>query len=254
MAVQAVRQINALQILGHGRRINVERRPMGTTMSHPRQEKPLQADAPQAAASYHHGELPETLMRLAIDHIERDGTEKLSLRALAREAGVSPTAPYRHFPSKQCLLAAIATQGFHTLSAAHAEIAARQLPVEERAVAMACAYVEFALANPVSYQLMFGTLLGDFSEFDMLYNAVNESYREVDRLLEDIVAAKQLEVDVNLLGGMLWSNVHGISSLLIGQVPQYDDVSKPMQARHALANDYEGAIRLMFKSLFDLRS
>ena len=58
-----------------------------------------------SATTYHHGDLPETLMALALEHIAESGTEKLSLRALAREAGVSATAPYRHFPSKQCLLA-----------------------------------------------------------------------------------------------------------------------------------------------------
>ena len=54
-------------------------------------------------------------MSLAIEHIAEEGTEKLSLRALAREAGVSATAPYRHFPTKKCLLAALATRGFDDL-------------------------------------------------------------------------------------------------------------------------------------------
>lgn len=205
-----------------------------------------------AEHAYHHGELPETLMRLAVEHIEREGTEKLSLRALAREAGVSPTAPYRHFPSKQCLLAAIAAQGFNTLEAAHAQIAARKLPPEERAVAMAQTYVEFALENPTSYQLMFGSVLGDFSEYEMLTNAVNASYAEVENLLSDIVAEQGLDADPNLLGGLLWSFVHGLSSLLIGQAPSLDSGSKPMQARIALARDYDTAIRLMFRGIFGL--
>ena len=51
----------------------------------------------RSEGAYHHGDLPATLMDLALVHIAREGTEKLSLRALAREAGVSPTAPYKHF-------------------------------------------------------------------------------------------------------------------------------------------------------------
>ncbi|MEM7004211.1 MAG: TetR/AcrR family transcriptional regulator [Pseudomonadota bacterium] len=99
-------------------------------------------------ATYHHGELPATLMTLALEHIQAHGTEKLSLRALAREAGVSPTAPYRHFPSKQCLLAAIAAQGFQTLREEHLRTAAKGLAPEPRLQTMAMSYINFAQTSP----------------------------------------------------------------------------------------------------------
>ena len=86
--------------------------------------------------SYRHGNLPQALMDLAIQHIARAATEKLSLRALARELGVSQTAPYRHFSSKQCLLAAIATQGFDELRKRNVSAYDKTQPLEERLVGM----------------------------------------------------------------------------------------------------------------------
>ena len=71
---------------------------------------------PSAASRYHHGDLRTTLLRAAEAHIALEGTERLSLRALAREAGVSATAPYRHFDDRQALLVALATDGFDELA------------------------------------------------------------------------------------------------------------------------------------------
>ena len=202
--------------------------------------------------TYHHGELPDTLMKLALKHIEAHGTEKLSLRALAREAGVSPTAPYRHFETKQCLLAAIATQGFCTLRDEHIAIAAEELSLEDRMLKMALSYVNFAVANPTTYHLMFGSVLGDFSEYEMLNKAVEASYSEVDILLNELVAAKGMDVDAHRLGGVIWSFLHGISSLLISDTHVGSESSKPMQAISALREDHEAALRLLFQDMLRL--
>ncbi len=63
-------------------------------------------------SNYHHGNLRQELMELAERHLIEGGVGDLSLRALAREIGVSQTAPYRHFRDKNALLAALATEGF----------------------------------------------------------------------------------------------------------------------------------------------
>ena len=105
-------------------------------------------------SSYHHGDLADVMMRLAVSHIAAQGTEKLSLRALAREAGVSQSAPYRHFPTKRCLLAAVATQGFNILHQKMLEAIAEEPSAAARFIAMGVAYVEFALAHPTHYHLM----------------------------------------------------------------------------------------------------
>ncbi len=64
------------------------------------------------SSNYHHGNLRQELMNRAEQHLLESGSNELSLRALAREIGVSQTAPYRHFRDKNALLAALATEGF----------------------------------------------------------------------------------------------------------------------------------------------
>lgn len=200
-------------------------------------------------ATYHHGELPATLMTLALEHIQAHGTEKLSLRALAREAGVSPTAPYRHFPSKQCLLAAIAAQGFQTLREEHLRTAAKGLAPEPRLQTMAMSYINFALENPISYQLMFGAMLADFSEYEMLQTAATGAYEEVDRALGELVEARGLDVEVPDLAGAMWAFLHGLSSLLISQPNLGGGDAKPMQALARLRESPERALNLVFGHL-----
>ena len=67
-------------------------------------------------SKYHHGDLREVLLELAVEHIAAVGVERLSIRELARRAGVSATAPFRHFPDKLTLLGALALEGFTELA------------------------------------------------------------------------------------------------------------------------------------------
>lgn len=173
---------------------------------------------------YHHGDLPETLMDAAIRRIAEDGTENLSLRALARECGVSPTAPYRHFPSKRCLFAAIATRGFQELQD-HCERASASTALPEAQLRAACrSYIDFALANPTVYQLMFGSVLEDFSDYQMLADAAESSYQVVLDLLETLRASRpELDLDATELGAVVWSAMHGIVSLLLFALARKND-------------------------------
>ena len=103
-------------------------------------------DSPRA---YHHGNLRAELLDTAIEQLREQGTEDLSLRALARAIGVSQTAPYRHFADKGELLAAMATRGYRNLLAT-LESAGRSAggnPADQL-VAFAHAYVAYAAENP----------------------------------------------------------------------------------------------------------
>ena len=166
-------------------------------------------------STYHHGKLPERLMELAVASIAASGTEALSLRALAREAGVSATAPYRHFPSKRCLLAGIATRGFNELSETIAQQLATRDNIEDRFIAMGQGYIDFAVRNPVPYQLMFGSVLADFSDYAMLQNAAEDSYAQLLDELSKLIKARKLSLTTVELGGVVWSGVHGMASLMI---------------------------------------
>ena len=200
--------------------------------------------------NYHHGDLPETLMNLALAHIEAEGTEKLSLRALAREAGVSPTAPYKHFPTKQCLLAALATQGFEDLANRTSQIIQETPDLRDRVVAMGLGYINFAIENPTTYQLMFGSVLGDFSEYEMLRTAAVSSYDEVQKVLAEVANANSVEVDIDQLGGVVWAFVHGFAALMIDNISIGDADASPMKSIAALKQDPEAALRMMVDPLF----
>lgn len=102
---------------------------------------------------YHHGDLRRALLRAAEEALERAGPAALSLREVARAAGVSHNAPYRHFPDRDALLAALAAEGFRRLAAALAEAAA---PPGDRLRAAGRAYLAFARAHRALYLLMFG--------------------------------------------------------------------------------------------------
>ena len=200
-------------------------------------------------SGYHHGGLPEMLLALATEHIAEYGTEKLSLRALAREAGVSPTAPYRHFPTKRCLLAALATQGFERLGERMREVVESDLNVEDRFVALGVTYIEFALENPVAYQLMFGSIIGDFSEYDMLHKAAGATYAEVQRMLQMVIDEKELDVGVEVLSGVVWAGVHGLASLLLTRMDKPSSGSAPMESLAQLSADRTAAVRLMYANM-----
>lgn len=110
----------------------------------------------QSAAAYHHGDLRKALVDAALAMLQADASAaSISMRAVSRMADVSPNAPYRHFPNKASLLAAVAARGFGQL---HDLLkAADQMASEGGAVAaQGAAYVHFALHNAALFRLMFG--------------------------------------------------------------------------------------------------
>lgn len=107
---------------------------------------------------YHHGSLRRALLAGAEIALERDGAEGLSLRKLAREAGVSHAAPSKHFRDRRALLDALAESGFHRLTETLAAAVSTAAPdARDRFAALASAYVGFALAHPALLALMYGT-------------------------------------------------------------------------------------------------
>ncbi len=204
---------------------------------------------------YHHGDLAETLMEAALRHIAAEGTESLSLRALAREAGVSATAPYRHFPSKQCLFAALATRGFRELERATRAGMHPEMALEERFRAMGRAYVDYAVNNPTSYNLMFGSMLADFSDYPELERAGADCYSVVLEVLEELIEAREMDMTAVQLGGVIWAGVHGLASLLINKTAVTDaDENQSSLHRRSLAyvaRNPDKALEILFEHLLE---
>jgi AcrR family transcriptional regulator len=106
--------------------------------------------------TYHHGDLPEAILQAAAAAVLRDGVGAVSLRSLAREVGVSHTAPRHHFGDKRGVITALATQGYRLLAERLA-----QARLEGTVLDVGVAYVRFALEHPAHYQVMFRPELVD---------------------------------------------------------------------------------------------
>ncbi|MCC5886536.1 MAG: TetR/AcrR family transcriptional regulator [Gammaproteobacteria bacterium] len=205
--------------------------------------------------SYHHGDLRKTLLETCCAHIASQGTEGLSLRALAREAGVSPTAPYRHFDSRHALLAALATEGFEELAASMRAVALDD-PVQAF-FDCALSYIRYAAGNPVKYHLMFGEVIGDFSGHEELTAAAGDCYARLEQVLQVGLDSGDLRPDnLEELCGTVWALVHGLAGLTLAAQAKasskpIEDIMQvpPLRAQQAVAAAPERAVLRLMEGL-----
>ncbi|HEV3009145.1 MAG TPA: TetR/AcrR family transcriptional regulator [Burkholderiales bacterium] len=132
--------------------------------------------------------------------IEKEGLASLSVREAARRAGVSHNAPYRHFPDRDALLAALATEGFTELKESLKNRSGRKLGE---------AYLRFALAHPQRFRLMFAAGKG---------GEMRERFAE---------AFAGLGAEANVAAAAAWSLVHGLAGLILdGHLENSEDFVK----------------------------
>jgi AcrR family transcriptional regulator len=144
--------------------------------------------------------------------LEKDGLTALSLRAVARSAGVSPAAPYHHFADKQALLNAVAAEGFAALRSEMLARMAEDADPTARLEASGIGYVAFAVENPALFRLMFGGDGPQVSADDALTSARDLAYA----VLETAVADASPDRTANPLTCLrLWALVHGIAKLIL---------------------------------------
>ncbi|MEO7253265.1 MAG: TetR/AcrR family transcriptional regulator [Casimicrobium sp.] len=158
---------------------------------------------------YHHGNLRESLLEAADIVLAREGALGITLREVAKQAGVSHAAPYHHFASLDDMLAAVAERGFLRLSEAMAT-RAQAADSGERLLQITDVYVSCARANPAQFRLMFGPLLARKSEFPPLKVAAESAFG----LVHAAARAHDAE-DGSALALVCWSFAHGLSNLLI---------------------------------------
>src|SRR6202008_4800343 len=119
---------------------------------------------PAASAQCHHGDLRAACLRAAKELLEEDGAAGLSVRAVARRAGVSPGAPYRHYADRDALVSAAAAEGYREL-AGYLDAAHPAPSTPDDLAAVAVAYVRFALEHRALFRTMFSDPCdGDSSE------------------------------------------------------------------------------------------
>ena len=169
----------------------------------------------EARDRYHHGNLAASLVEVGMAMIETRRDSELSLREVARQAAVSPTAVYRHYADKDALLSAISTEGFNRLNAAFrsAGAAHRAASPLDRFGAFGNADIEFALGHPGLYRLMFGEGRHDVSLSQTQLAVAEASYRQLETAVRDILGKGALPKAVTALAIAAWSVVHGYATL-----------------------------------------
>jgi AcrR family transcriptional regulator len=139
--------------------------------------------------------------------LEEGPLADLSLRAVARRAGVSHAAPYRHFPNHESLLVELALEGFAELRGEVVAAAAAQGAESDRIAKIGAAYMRFVAKRPALARLMFGPQLPNRELFGQLGEAADSIGGEIGAALRDPA-----------LGLAVWAAVHGLAMLILENV------------------------------------
>jgi len=207
----------------------------------------------QVDRGYHHGDLRQSIIEAACQHLRESGAVTLSLRALARDVGVSQTAPYRHFDSKSALFAAIAVYGF-TLLEIELQRAYKKhsSDVESALLEVGLAYINWALLHPEKYQLFFDSSLVDFSEFQELIEVGEKNFDIIAKLIEQGMAEGVIiDKPVELVAGAMWASMHGVASLLISKshVEMPDMESPVLNVINQLKEDSRSTLEIFLRGI-----
>ena len=171
---------------------------------------------------YHHGDLRRAIVRAALEILSETQSLEFSLRELARRAGVSHNAPYKHFADKRELLAAVSTAGFELLTQRMSDGIVRHSNARAQLFAMLRAYIHHGVENPALYRLMFGGYLtGPDDGRPAIERAAAEKTKD---LLTGVIVKGGFGRSIpniarnerKIAGAILasWSLVHGLTMLL----------------------------------------
>lgn len=178
-----------------------------------------------SASTYHHGNLRETLIARALTLAAEGGLDAVSIREVARRAGVSPGAPFRHFPDKVALMTAVAEEAMARFRAEIAAALARETSDDpiRRIRAVGVAFLLWARRNPTHFEIISSRRAIDFAGSAVLSAANAEIQAQMLRLLEEAARRGILRVDdpqlIQITGRAL---VYGLARMLIdGQFPSW---------------------------------
>jgi len=172
------------------------------------------AKAPTGKRGYHHGDLRRALIDTTLRVISEEDIGGVSLRAVARRAGVTYAAPYHHFRDKNALLAAVAVEGYRALRSEVERALSRapQRPVA-RLQALAQSYIRFGIAHPAHYRVMFRPDLGDPQQEPELDAAAGQAFQGLLLIIAELRGPGANAEELERLAITAWSMVHGLVSL-----------------------------------------
>ena len=187
--------------------------------------------------AYHHGDLRNGLLEAARAILEEQDLSALTLRAVARRAGVSHAAPYRHFPNHEALLVELGLEGFAELRQFIVEAGKVGGPESERIANIGAAYMRFVAKRPAVARLMFGPQLPHREKFPALTVAADAIGTEIGAALSD-----------PNLGLAVWAAVHGLAMLVLENVI---DLGQRRSGLHVLPSRSEILLRSLFATKRD---
>ena len=209
-------------------------------MNNERDTRNTSAAALAAAKSraYHHGDLRNGLLEAARAILEEESLAALTLRAVARKAGVSHAAPYRHFPNHEALLVELSIEGFDELRETRSARRRRRRAHESDKIAnIGAAYMRFVAQRPALARLMFGGQLPNRDQFPALGLKADSIGEEIGNALHD-----------SALGLAVWAAVHGLAMLVLENVI---DLGQRRSGLHVLPARAEIILRSLFSTTRD---
>jgi AcrR family transcriptional regulator len=199
-------------------------------------ETPSSAES-SGGRAYHHGDLRNALLIAARQILEEQSLANLSLRAVARRAGVSHAAPYRHFPNHEALLVELATEGFIELRNDIRTAAASGGAESDRIAKIGSAYMGFVVRRPEVASLMFGPQLPNRDSYPALGEVADAVGQEIGVGLHD-----------QALGLAVWASVHGLAMLILRNVI---DLGQRKSGLNVLPSRAEIILRSLFSTKRD---
>lgn len=199
---------------------------------------------PTEKRPYHHGNLKEAAIETALDMVEHEGIDAITLRELSGRIGASRTAIYRHFENKEALMRAVVVAGFDRFDTHFAKaFAGAQTDILAQFRMMGQTYLGFATGNPNLFRLLFGETVRQEREEVCDYENV-EAETGFNALVRMLEAGQRQGVfkqgDVFLMAVNVWSMIHGLSMLIIdGHIKVIDNVDAI----------YESGIDMMLEGL-----
>jgi AcrR family transcriptional regulator len=170
-----------------------------------------------SAPSEQHGDVRRLVLNAAVAIIESDGAESLSMREVARRAGVSHQAPYHYFSDRSGIFAAISEEGFTGLAQAFRDVHETEMPA---AKAGFIAYLNFAREHVGHFRVMFRNDICGVVTHELTQLAADSAFDELRLMVARITGP---EIDPNkafTFAAMLWSLSHGLATLVIdGPLP-----------------------------------
>ena len=170
------------------------------------------------------------LCDLALEAFSKHGVEGITLRGLASAAGCSRTTPYRYFKNKADILAALRQREFERMSDT-LEAAERNEPLADRRLgALASAYLQFALAYPDAYRVMYEVNQQDTHHYPDLLSQIQRSGAPIRNIVGASVKSGSMHGDPVNIAYMLWAGLHGLISLhlshMLGDERDIDELAQ----------------------------